>query len=156
MIRTGEPRSRSPPGGSTPPTREISSRQSVYGSVAPPIWKVTCPCESETFDVAVYSNVRGVVVSSGRWSIGVVYGGPASWTVVRMVTSRLAEAVKRRVYGWPSSNGTSFWPIMESHGFVVPAGTSAHNRPDSTRDGVFWLLHQGSLPLSKLPFRRRS
>lgn len=36
-----------------PPVKEISSRQRVYGSAAPPTWNSTCPSGSVTFEVPV-------------------------------------------------------------------------------------------------------
>jgi hypothetical protein len=69
----------------------------------------------------------------------------------------VADASKRRVYGWPASTGRSSWPIIESQTFTVPPGIWAHSRPSVTADGVFPLVHQGALtPESKLPFRIRS
>jgi hypothetical protein len=50
----------------------------------------------------------------------------------------------------------SFWPIIESQTLTVPAGTSAHRRPELTVDGVLPLLHHEVLPLSNVPLSTRS
>ena len=141
-----------------PPTNEMLSRHSVYGSVAPPIWKVTWPCASVDGEVAVKVNVCGVRGDvDGLVEHRVPYGAAACCTTA----SELDRA------GWPtrrtagctadrSSSGRSSWPIIESHGFTVPAGICAHSRPSTTLAGVFPLVHHGSFPTSKVPFSTRS
>lgn len=134
----------------------MSSTQRVYGSFAPPAWKASWAWSVATLEVPVNSYVLGAEVSeTGLFSV-LVPGGDASCRVERTVTSLVAEAVKRRVYGWSASRGMSFWPIIESQGFTVPAGMSAHSRPDSTAEGELALLHQGVFTESKVPLSTRS
>ncbi len=100
--------------------------------------------------------VFGVVVIAAALLRVVVNGAAGSCSTAWIDTSRVAEAVKRRVYGWLTSSGMSFWPIIESQTLTVPAGTSAHRRPEVTVDGVLPLLHHEVLPLSNVPLRTRS
>src|SRR5689334_3478508 len=96
------------------------SRHSCQGSALPPIWNATCWCESSTLDVNTYEKFCGEVLSVTGCEICCVKGESAICTFARTPTALLAVAVNDRVYETPFCRVMSFWPVMASHGFVVP------------------------------------
>src|SRR3569833_48353 len=149
-----------PPGGTTPPTSEMLSRQTVLAAAWPPNQNASCPLPAagkSNVDVKVTVKcwVAGVTVKSVREICR--YGDTASPATAEICWVVVACASKVRVYGCRASIGTPFWPDSASYPLAVPPGTSVQNSPPVTRPVVPAPAHHGSVvPPEKVPLSRRS